>query len=187
MGQRNKPRRPAVTKKIDPFEGVTPEDKSSLEFTWLKTLKDRLDRQTHELAEAIRVYCREQREWWQRVPYLALQADGRDGFDGRSRAAYTTGYWALLHMEKHQYNDVDVDLATGELVHAYDHPKSAGDEAVLLLAAKLQELDAVALVQELTKESKEPISPYMKDTNPPGWREEELEKLGLEPVYTRKK
>lgn len=112
------------------------------------------------LINRIRAHARSQAAVWQQVPWLALQADGRSGFNGNLQLAYTSGYWAVDGSAAASSGQrVWVDLANGELVHAGNPYSPAGDDAVLLLATAPAELDAARLIEWLRKEAAEPIGP----------------------------
>ncbi len=72
-----------------------------------------------KIVEFVRDYSRSQKEFWQRIPLLALEADGRDGFYDNYYRAYRQGFWALQSSVSRGYYSVYVDLSTGELVDAY--------------------------------------------------------------------
>jgi len=105
-----------------------------------------------ELINRIREYGRSQKNFWQQIPYLALQADGRYGYNDQYSRAYTQGYWAIRASCVSGYSnvyDVYVDLENGELVSAHDPRKPARDEALLALVFQMSKLDAALFVRAL--------------------------------------
>lgn len=105
------------------------------------------------LANEIRAFSRRQDDLWQRVPWLALEADGRTGYDGRLMGAYLEGYWGLGQVLEDGKFLVYVDLATGELVGRPDYnPRIlAPTRDVLLLANHVKSLDASFVISELVR------------------------------------
>ncbi len=154
-----------------------------------------------KLAEGIRNYSKAQKKLWQRVPLLALEADGRDGFLDNYSRAYDTGFWALEAGIRDGCYSVYVDLATGELVDAYsasggfsvcdiDVPKEskikpAGKEDVLTLAFRLDELDARKLVNSLERKAKEPYPSYYNPEEQEAWRDKKRKELNLQELFVR--
>lgn len=106
----------------------------------------------HQVAEEIRRYSREQCGRWRRVPALALEADGRQGYSDQYRMAYSHGFWGIGGMY--------VDLLSGELVcfrgFGESVPNPADDATVIALADNLAVLDAKALITRLNVESRKP-------------------------------
>lgn len=78
----------------------------------LEELKD-------ELVENIREYSLSQKEEWQKIPMLALEAEGRTGYSDTRSRAYTQGFWALEPATRNGKYQAYVDLATGEIVDAW--------------------------------------------------------------------
>ncbi len=123
-----------------------------------------------KVVREIHDYSRSQKELWQRIPLLALEADGRTGFSDNYSRAYHNGFWALEGSVSSGHYSVYVDLATGELVDAYsasrsfsvcdiDVPKDstlkpARNVEVLNLAFNLDELDAQKIVASLEEQAK---------------------------------
>jgi hypothetical protein len=139
------------------------------------------------MVDRIRAYTRSQKAFWQRVPYLALQADGRDGFSDQYSYAYHYGYWQLSGSASGGYYNVYVDLATGELVNPVDRKKPAWDEDIAKLVPHLDELDAGKLVKELEDEAKRPYFSGYSAAEHDTWRDQTRRELKLKQVYTRKR
>ncbi|MDP3640785.1 MAG: hypothetical protein Q8R53_06340 [Nanoarchaeota archaeon] len=153
-----------------------------------------------KVVEDIHNYSRSQKELWQKIPLLALEADGRTSSNGNYYRAYHSGFWGLDNGSD-QCRSVYVDLATGELVDAYSAfshffpgdvavPKKsvlkpAREEEVLKLAFNLEELDAKNIVASLEEEAKERYSSYYNLKEQKGWRDELRTKLHLPEFYVR--
>jgi len=160
---------------------------------------------TEKVAEEIRDYSRSQIELWQRIPLLALEADGRTGFNGKYSNAYYNGFWELngsVRSVKEHYL-VYVDLSNGELVDAHlassavyacdsyipkkSVLKPARNKEVLQLAFNLDELDAQEIVTSLEKESKEAYPSYCDLTKHEEWRTKTRAELNLPEFYVRQR
>lgn len=143
------------------------------------------------LIEHIRAFSRRQAALWQRVPYLALEADGRTGFNDNHSRAYRQGVWAVDSCVNGNYT-IYVDLATGELIdpfafHEKGEIKPASDAGVLTLATKLAELDAFAVVQRLEERAREPVASYYDRATQQRWREETRREYKLTAIYDAKR
>ena len=150
---------------------------------------------TIDISKNIRGYSISQKEFWQQIPSLALEADGRTGHSDNYGRAFRTKYWALNSSIENGNYQVYVDLRTGDLVdafHASDfsimdytietEKKSvpAEDEQIIKLAFHLCELDASRILKELKKESKQPHGSYYNTKEKEAWRKEMREKYELE-------
>jgi hypothetical protein len=134
---------------------------------------------TEELVDSIRELSRSQSEIWKRVPFLALQADGRTGYSDQYSRAYGQGYWAIESSVRSGSYRVYVDLETGELVSAFDPRIKARDEDVLMIAMNLDQIDGASIVKELKKEGTEPVSPYYNVRKQEKWRQKMFKELKL--------
>jgi len=65
-----------------------------------------------KMASQLRDYVKTNKENWQKIPYLALQADGRNGFNSRLSTAYEYGLWKI---DSSTY----VDLQDAEIVDIF--------------------------------------------------------------------
>lgn len=130
-----------------------------------------------DLAEAIRSWCREQRELWQQVPYLALQADGRSGWSDSHSRAYNWGLWTLPYRQS-SYYCAFVDCETGDLVRNPKNLDPLSDEPILYMALKVYDAQAVI---DLLKEDALVRSSYLPDETQRNdqRRAEIMEQLGL--------
>ncbi len=143
-----------------------------------------------ELIQLIRDYAKSQKDLWQQVPYLALQADGRGGFSDAYGACYHEGYWTIFSSQMHSIGgySVIVDCETGELVYPYKKGP-APDHCLLLI--NIEELDAEKVIAQLKKRAKSKNSKiiYFGDEackTPEEWREKQAQKYGIRPdAYTR--
>ena len=61
-----------------------------------------------EIADKIREYVRNQKADWQKIPWLALHADGKRGFSSDYQRAYESGIWKIC--------GTYVDLESGEFI-----------------------------------------------------------------------
>ncbi len=146
-----------------------------------------LETKVKELDELIRAYTRSERELWQLVPYLALQADGRSGYSSQYSLAYSVGLWRIEHsLDRFSSYTVAVDCATGELVSIPNTHEKAHKEDVLRCASRLREFDAAAVVLELRKEGKASYSKCYDEAEIKAWRLRTQEEYDLREVFIRK-
>ena len=151
------------------------------------SLFNKLESMTKELIDKIREVSRSQKDTWQQIPFLALQADGRSGYSDQYARAYTQGYWAVRATVRNGSYAVYVDLETGELVNAFNSRKVAEDEDVLLIASSLNQIDVASLIKELRKQVKQPTSPSYNVQEQEKWRQEILKEYNLKPREYRRK
>jgi hypothetical protein len=168
-----------------------------------KKLEENINNGVRQLLSLINQYSESQKELWREIPYLALEADGRDGFSDNYRRAYKSGFWALDSSNLNGYCTVYVDLATGKLVDAYfasdsfrvvgynipkeSQIKPANEENIILLAFNMEELDAREIIASLKKERKISYVSYKDAEEQEAWRERTRKELGLKRKYSRKK
>jgi hypothetical protein len=120
------------------------------------------------LIADIRAHVRAQRDLWRQVPLAALEADGRTGFNDNYSRAYYHGHWALdasLGVGGVRGYTAYIDLASGELVNAYDPKRKAPDDAVLALALTMDDLDASKILAFLAQAAQSKISPGYPPTH----------------------
>lgn len=117
-------------------------------------LKTLIKGSANGLVENIREFSRQQKNIWQKVPYLALQADGRWGYSDQYSRAYQCGYWALDASLEHGSYTVFVDLESGELLNPFNLKEAAFAENILELAMHADQIDASLIVEDLEKRSK---------------------------------
>ena len=122
-----------------------------------------------ELAERIREFVRSKKESWQKVPIVALMADGRTGYRDQYRFAYESGYWNLGGYAS------AVDLATGELITLHGvvgtmNPTLSSDDHVIQYAANLDDLDAESILATLREEAEKSHSERYDVDEQIAWR-----------------
>lgn len=131
-------------------------------------------------AEALKQFSRSQKEYWQKIPYLLLQIDGRSGYSGISAHAYTNG---LLSIRDILY----IDLESGELVNRYTPYLPADTNNILQLS--LKDLDAKAMIADyhkiLSEQEKEWPAAYSIKQRVE-WRKDLAERCGLNPNTYKK-
>ena len=146
-----------------------------------------LEAKTNELDELIRAYTRSEKELWQLVPYLALQADGRSGYSSQYAVAYQKGLWIIEHsLDRFSSYTVAVDCATGELVSIPNTHEKAHMADILQCASRLHEFDAAAVVLELRKAGKAPYSSCYDEAKIKAWRLNIQEECDLREMFVRK-
>lgn len=155
-----------------------------------------------KIVENIQGYSREQKKLWQRIPSLALEADGRTGFSDAYSMAYHKGFWALnAGIEEDGCYSICVDLATGELVQAYsalsdfcqcnsEKPKKsklipARRADILTLAFSLDELDAPEIINRLKEKAKKPYCSCYDSKKQAEWRDGLRKELNLKEIFVR--
>jgi len=147
-----------------------------------------LNSKAEDLVAKIREFSKSQKELWQKIPYLSLQADGRAGYsDGLSRA-YRNGFWELECSLVSGFYQVYVDLETGELVNASSvSARQASDKNVLKIALNLEQLNAQKIITCLEERACQPYPTYENPIKQDSWRVETKEKLNLTETYSRTK
>ena len=133
------------------------------------------------LAARIRRFSENQKDLWQKVPYLALQADGRSGYSDQYARAYGHGFWAIRSSIVNGYYTICIDLETGRLVNSSNLTVAPRDETIIPLASALKELDAKDIVADLGKLSTEPTYKEYDPNKQNEWRNGLIRKLGLNP------
>ena len=136
------------------------------------------------LVSLVRSYAEEQKELWQKVPWLALQANGRDGYSDHYSIAYGSGMWSV-GPEGSNYTDF-VDCATGKLVDG--ELRDLSEARVLALASRMEELDAEAIINNLLDEGRKGRPSYCSVEeweSTERWRKAKAIERGLEEIYKR--
>lgn len=116
------------------------------------------------LIKEVREASRQQKALWQKIPYLALQANGRGGYSEQYKRAYHHGYWAVTGGASGFDRVVFVDLETGELVDANDPGRTAWDTDIFFILNSLHLLDAAQIVKALRAAAKIPFRSSFEDT-----------------------
>jgi hypothetical protein len=142
------------------------------------------------LVKKIREYSRSQKELWQQVPWLALEADGRTGW-GYSRC-YNDGLLELDACKSDGRYQALVDLATGDIINAFKFynkvpPKIvlADDEEVLRLSFHMDQLDVKKFVGVLKREAKKHYGSYYDPQEQEARKTEIRERSNLQKIYVR--
>lgn len=149
-----------------------------------------IETMAYELIEKLKRYSESQRESWHRVPYLALQADGRMGYNEQYSRAYKNGFWAIDLNPANGYHAICVDLESGRLVDPNNPANPPNDKDLLVLALNSDKINANKIIAELERKSKAPVR---RGYNNPGhqswiqeWRERILREFNLIPErYSR--
>lgn len=137
---------------------------------------------------AIRVCSESQSETWQLVPWLALQADGRDGGMGGYEFAYQWGLWQL-YIPNWQWGRMYVGCDTGKIYYTYDRIRLADDSFILKLGNHLELLDAENVCSQLIAQARRPQPSWISQEE---WVQREQKrkaiptKLGLTERYVRR-
>ncbi|MDP3966562.1 MAG: hypothetical protein Q8Q04_03460 [archaeon] len=152
------------------------------------TLEKELFNDIKKISGKIREYSRSQKELWKKVPYLALEADGRGGYSSEIANCYQRGY-------KKVSDFVYVDLENGELID-YEG-KIVDDKWVAELSPNLNDLDAREIISELEKDIKKEDQDfagyesgdedYRSCKTNEEWRTKVRELFGISEDYTRNK
>ncbi len=157
-----------------------------------------------EYVAAARRASRAQVDLWRQIPWLALQVEGRDGYNDDYGTAYEQGYWNLRRGEfswagASQDTGVSVDLETGMLIDSWsafsedsstqDEPRPASDANILKVLAAPEQLDAAEIIKSLKAQIERPGNPYASKTpeEQVKWRRGIINRLRLEPIYSRRK
>jgi hypothetical protein len=144
-----------------------------------------IQEQRDQLIATIRARSLEQKALWQRIPYLALQADGIGGFSDGLKVAYRSGYWRLPPSEVGGHYRAFVDLATGEVVNPYKLEEPAWDDAILSIAKEPDSIEAQAIIDQLEAQAKGTSVASLSLSELKVWRKNLIAELGLEKIYTR--
>lgn len=143
------------------------------------------------LVDKIRQYSRSQKELWQRIPLLALEADGRTGFSVKYAGVWRQGYWSLESSDEPMNGyRVSVDLDDGELIDPFflsiNKKRPALEGKIIQMGFSITELDASSIINLLKQEALEPYEKNFKPEVQDAWREKVRRELQLEEVFTRK-
>jgi hypothetical protein len=138
-----------------------------------------------QITKDIRTYVRSQKEEWRRVPWLALQADGRGGYSEHYQYAYSYGLWFVHRMGTRPV----IDCATGELTTPYESSPLSDDE-VFELGNHLDDLTATLVTRRLHLAASNKIPSWSNQEEFDArakWRTELAERYKLERLYSREK
>ena len=144
-----------------------------------------LNKRSKDLLSKLQDYSKSQRGLWTRVPRLAFEADGRNGFSEQYSMAYDWGLWDLEDGSSKPLG-IRVLLWTGEIVESerhYDPKKSehfykiADTERLRPLRDRLGLLDAKRIVSELEVAAKTPYPSYYNPAEQEAWRTKKRNEL----------
>ena len=154
-------------------------------LTILGSLRESL---ANAAVDALREWCASQKELWQQVPYLSLQADGVTGFLSSHQICYTQGIYSIRHQGYDQeFRAINVDCATGRLVQWGSlQMEDADSSTILQFVDHYEELDAETIIANLKAQAaaKSAYQPERtKEIN--AWRKAKAEELQLTLIFTR--
>ena len=154
-----------------------------------------------DLISRIQKYSKSQFKLWRKVPYLALQADGRSGYLDQYAAAYYSGYWRIESSARNGSYTVIVDLFTGNLMDAYSafginllddiniesgiKPKLASPREIIALSYNLEEINATSIIEELEEYAKQPYFSGYDSKKQEQWRDDKIKELKLKKDFRR--
>lgn len=152
------------------------------------------------LVNNIQKYSMSQKTFWQKIPLLALTADGRTGYNEHYSLAYEWGFWAIGKNELGHYK-IFIDLETGKLVNAYKANESlfiderglkicsnifpANKKDILNLAFNLEEIDAKKIINNLENECKKEYYKLYNPVSQERWRNKVIQLNKLSENYQR--
>jgi hypothetical protein len=144
----------------------------------------------HALANKIRDYCQSQKELWNKIPWLALQANGRGGYCDEYSRNYRLGIIALGSGSSGGCYNYFIDLATGGLVGRNGlGTMPLGDLDVISIDPR--ELNAEAHIERLEKACQKPdggVGISVPDEGFELWRTSLAQQFGILPdEYIRRK
>jgi len=159
-----------------------------------------LKKKAENLCTEIRGYSESQAKLWRKIPFLALQADGRTGFSDKYSMAYNFGYWNLEFSIKEGKYTIIVDLESGRLMEARSfgdvvlddvvnsgvEPREADDKEIIGLAFNLDEINAQRIISDLANGKKSPYPSYYNPEKQKAWRKKTRKELCLEEIFSRK-
>lgn len=145
----------------------------------LKDARSAIGHDAQALLERIKEHIRAQKELWQQIPWLALQADGRHHSlfapPVRYRGVHAAGYWRISC----NGNDIDVDCETGE-IYERKTTREGHPHFVLALALTPSCLDAQAIIDKLRREACTEHDRGLDPEKQGRWRERTAKRFGLE-------
>ncbi len=150
----------------------------------IKNEYDEIDKRNKMLINLIKDYSISQKENWQKIPYLALMADGRTGYGSYHSTAYYHGYWTIFTDPK-----FFVDLANGELVDLgwnFNESEEADDQKILDPDFSISYLDTKEIIKDLKEQSLCSYSNCYDPKKQEQWRNKIISLLDLKKPYERK-
>ncbi len=141
-----------------------------------------------EILERLTQQILSQAELWKKVPFLALEANGRSGYSDDWNVAYQHGYWALRDIRTKQ-TLAYIDCENGKLRAANEctiENTTPSKRDLLIILADLKMADAEAVVENLQQQSTRPHSSGYDPDQQEEWRKSQREKYGVEETYRRR-
>lgn len=146
-----------------------------------------------DLATKVRQSCIDQKDVWQLIPNLKLEAEGRSGWLDNASLCYEKGLW-LVGSSQHGRTDYAVECLTGHLIRVSDFLDKQelhflDDVSVVSLGLEL-EFDAQIVVDDFRSHIQEYENPpsYYSDEQwekNRKWREEVRKKHDLRESFYR--
>lgn len=154
-------------------------------------MKAKLQEKADALIKEIRQYSESQKELWQKVPYLALQAEGRGKHKGEFVFGnlYYNGYMHLGCTWGEYSHYASVDLETGIIVRNNYKNGPADDGLVGKLAGHIDEIDASIVLRHFEELASQPYDKSMCIADIDEIEEKKnviIQKLNLKKIYERK-
>lgn len=147
----------------------------------IESTRQEIESKRASYVEALRVYALAQVEDWKRIPWLALQAEGRSGFTDEGASRYGAGYLRLVNSGG-SYR-IFLDLDTGELCNSFYPIKLAPDPLVMQLTP--EDLTASKYIVELEERARRPTISYYDPAKQEEWRQQKIKQYGLTERYER--
>lgn len=154
-------------------------------------IEDKIQKQINKIAEEVRKYSISQKAEWQKIPWLALQVDGRGGYSTGYSIAYEIGVWEIAN------SGIFVNLENGDLVSILCYPKSncectkVGDYSILkIVGCFSEELNAKKIISRLEenilKSEDTPYCGYENFKSNIEWRNSIINKYDLKKDFYRR-
>lgn len=147
-----------------------------------------------DLATVVRKASIDQKELWQLVPNLELEAEGRSGWEDNAFICYEKGLWLVGGPSNGSRSWYAVDCFTGHIIRTDDFLNKKelhfiDDAAVLSVAPELDAQIVVDYLQDHIQEYENPPSYYSDEQWEKNrkWREEIREKHDLREDFYREK
>lgn len=146
-----------------------------------KTIKEKIVTKLPQLLLEVRQWSESQKELWQQIPNLALEADGKNGYSDDLAYCYTYGFWRIWDSSSYRgmYLLCSIDCSTGRIGNesaSFSQEKfvEATDEAILRLLSRLDDIDASLLLKNLKEAAKKEQKASIAKSNP-GWENHKAE------------
>ena len=116
-----------------------------------------------QLVASVRSFVKEQLETWRLVPYLALQADGRDGGIGYYADAYKHGLWRF-QIRRSTLGPHFIDCDSGRIcTYGSRGYVFAGDRSIVRMLDDIDEIDALQVVAWLRDQIRKPRPSWISE------------------------